>query len=106
MIHASARAYAHLPSRQPEGHVERKVSLIRLSILFALLPILWWDVVSPETKIVLIGLTALLACPILGALIILPRLRAVLRQDVFLTIDILAIAALVGYTAGINSSHL
>src|SRR5438552_2318912 len=101
-----ALAYAHLPSRQPEGHVERKVSLIRLLILFALLPILWWDVVSPETKIVLIGLTALLACYILGALIILPRLRGVLRQDVFLTIDILAIAALVWYTGGINSSLL
>ena len=106
MVHAIALAYAHLPSRQPEGHVERKVSLIRLLILFALLPILWWDVVSPETKIVLIGLTALLACYILGALIILPRLRGVLRQDVFLTIDILAIAALVWYTGGINSSLL
>src|SRR2546427_2333837 len=55
MIHAIARAYAHLPSRQPEGHVERKVSLIRLLILFALLPILWWDVVPPETQLVLIG---------------------------------------------------
>src|SRR5207249_4268231 len=106
MVHAIALAYAHLPSRQPEGHVERKVSLIRLLILFALLPILWWDVVSPETKIVLIGLTALLACYILGALIILPRLRGVLRQDVFLTIDILAITALVWYTGGINSSLL
>src|SRR5437899_12348776 len=106
MSHAIARAYAHLPSRQPEGHVERKVSLIRLLILFALLPILWWDVVSPETKIMLIRLTALLACYILSALIIRPRLRGVLRQDVFLTIDILAITALVWYTGGINSSLL
>ena len=105
-IRAVARAYAHLPSRQPEGHVERKVSLIRLLILFALLPILWWDVVPPETKLVLIGLTALLACYILVALIVLPRLRGVLRQDVFLTIDILAITALVWYTGGINSSLL
>src|SRR2546429_9446091 len=54
----------------------------------------------------LIGLTALLACYILSALIILPRLRGVLRQDVFLTIDILAITALVWYTGGINSRLL
>ena len=106
LIHAVARAYAHLPSRQPEGHVERKVSLIRLLILFALLPILWWDVVPPDTQLVLIGLTALLACYILVALIVLPRLRGVMRQDVFLTIDILAITALVWYTGGINSSLL
>src|SRR5437879_12308712 len=102
MIHAVARAYAHLPSRQPEGHVERKVSLIRLLILFALLPILWWDVVPPETQLVLIGLTALLACYILIALIVLPRLRGVLRQDVFRTIDILAITAPSSYTGRLN----
>src|SRR5438128_12098903 len=54
----------------------------------------------------LFGLTALLACYILSALIILPRLRGLLRHDVFLTIDILAITALVWYTGGINSSLL
>src|SRR5437899_12239316 len=106
MIHAIARAYAHLPSRQPEGHVERKVSLIRLLILFALMPILWWDVVSPETKIMLIGLTALLACYILSALIILPRLRGVIRQDVILPIAVMAIAALIWYSGWLHNIQL
>ncbi len=89
-----------------QGNTERKVSVIRLLILFALLPILWWDVVSPETELVLIGLTALIAGYILVALFIVPRLRRTLRQDLLLTIDILAITALVWFTGGINSSLL
>jgi len=85
---------------------ERKISLVRLVILFALLPILWWDVVSPETELVLIALTALIAAYILAALLLLPRLRRELRKDLFLTIDVVAIAALVWYTGGIRSSLL
>ncbi len=88
------------------GDTERKVSLVRLVVLLALLPVFWWNVVSPETELVLIGLTVLIAGYILVTLFIIPRLRRTLRQDLLLTIDILAITALVWFTGGINSSLL
>lgn len=96
---------AHLSRGRP-GDAERKISVIRLLILFALLPLLWWDVVSPQTKIVLIWLTALIAAYILAALFVFPRVRMVLRHDLFLTIDIIAITTLVWFTGGIGSNLL
>lgn len=85
---------------------ERRIALVRLIILFALLPLLSWDVVSPQSELVLTGLTALVALYIAGALLLLPRLRRAPRQDLFLTIDILAASALVYFTGGIGSSLL
>src|SRR5574341_2224757 len=88
-----------------QGNTDRKVSVIRLLILFALLPILWWDVVAPDTELVLIGLTALIAAYILVAMFIVPRLRRTVRQDLLLVIDILAITALVWFTE-IGRAHV
>ncbi len=105
VMNSIAQGFARLASARP-GDTERKISLIRLLILFALLPILWWDVVSPQTELVLIGLTALIAGYILAALFIFPRFRRVLRHDMFLTIDIIAITTLVWFTGGINSDLL
>lgn len=99
------QAFARLANARP-GEAERKISIIRLLILFALLPILWWDVVSPQTELMLIVLTALIAGYILAALFVFPRLWRVLRHDLFLTIDILAITTLVWFTGGINSDLL
>jgi len=100
------REFTHLMSGRFPGDWDRKISLVRLLILFALLPILWWDVVAPETEIVLIGLSALIAIYILLALLVLPRMRRALRRDLFLTIDIIAITALVWFTGGIRSTLL
>jgi GGDEF domain-containing protein len=100
------REFTRLMSGRFPGDWDRKISLVRLLILFALLPILWWDAVSPETEIVLIGLSALIALYILLALLVLPRMRRALRRDLFLTIDILAITALVWFTGGIRSTLL
>lgn len=86
--------------------MERRIALVRLVILFAILPLLWWDVISPESEMALTGLTALIAAYILGTFLILPRLRAAPRKDIFLSIDIVAAAALVYFTGGINSSLL
>ncbi|HXF83705.1 MAG TPA: GAF domain-containing protein [bacterium] len=88
------------------GDAERRIALLRLAILFALLPILRWDVIEPEAELVLTGLTALIAAYILAALLVLPRLRRELRKDLFLTIDIVAIAALVWFTGGVRSTLL
>lgn len=88
------------------GDWDRKISLVRLLILFALLPILWWDAVAPETELVLIGLSSLIAVYILLALLVLPRMHRALRRDLFLTIDIVAITALVWFTGGIKSTLL
>lgn len=95
-----------LAGRRHPAETEHKISLVRLAILFALLPILRWDVIEPEAEIVLTGLTALIAAYILAALLLLPRLRGELRKDLFLTIDIVAIAALVWFTGGVNSTLL
>ncbi|MBI2973072.1 MAG: hypothetical protein HYY39_04700 [Armatimonadetes bacterium] len=86
--------------------MERRIALVRLVILFAIFPLLWWDVISPESEMALTGLTALIAAYILGTFLILPRLRAAPRKDIFLSIDIVAAAALVYFTGGINSSLL
>lgn len=86
--------------------VERRIALVRLVVLFSILPLLWWDVIPPESEIVLTGLTAFIAAYILGTFLILPRLRTAPRKDLFLTIDILAAAALVYFTGGIQSSLL
>ncbi len=85
---------------------ERRIAFVRLVVLFALLPLLSWDVVSPQSELVLTGLTALIAAYIASALLVLPRLRRAPRQDLFLTIDILAAAALVFFTGGIRSTLL
>lgn len=85
---------------------ERRIAVVRLIILFALLPLLWWDVISPESEMVLTGLTALLVVYILGTLFVLPRLQLTLRHDLFLSIDILAAAAMVFFTGGVQSSLL
>lgn len=86
--------------------VERKIAAIRLVVLFSILPLLWWDVVSPESEMVLTGLTVLIAAYILGAFFLLPRLRLSPRKDVFLVIDILFITALTYSTGGVNSPLL
>jgi GGDEF domain-containing protein len=89
-------------SRDPD----QKIAVVRLLVLFALLPLMWWDIVSPDTQQVLIGLTALIGAYILTALFVLPRLHHRVRDDLLLTIDILSIAALVWFTGGIRSSLL
>src|SRR5574341_539286 len=106
VLQTIARTVPRLAVAGLQGNTDRKVSVIRLLILFALLPILWWDVVRPDTELVLIGLTALIAAYILVAMFIVPRLRRTVRQDLLLVIDILAITALVWLTGGINSSLL
>lgn len=94
------------------GHIaeataaERRTGMVRLVILFCLLPILWWDVISPESEMVVTGLTALVALYILATIFLLPRLRVAPRLDLFLAIDILIASALVHFTGGINSSLL
>ena len=103
---AVARIVALLKTIRLPDNAERKVSVIRLIILFSLLPLLWWDVVSPDTAQILIGLTALIAGYILVALFVIPRLRHNIRHDLLLTIDILSITALAWYTGGIQSSLL
>lgn len=85
---------------------DQKIAVVRLLVLFALLPLMWWDVVSPDTQQVLIGLTALIAAYILLALFVLPRFPHRLRDDLLLTIDIISVAALVWFTGGIRSSLL
>ncbi|HVH31217.1 MAG TPA: GAF domain-containing protein [bacterium] len=103
---AVARIVDQVKTIRLPDDTERKVSIVRLIILFGLLPILWWNVVSPETEQILIGLTALIASYILVALFIIPRLRRNVRHDLPLTIDMLSITALVWYTGGIQSSLL
>jgi GGDEF domain-containing protein len=106
VVDMMARVVALVKLVRLPDDAERKVSVIRLIILFGLLPILWWDIVSPDTQLVLIGLTALIAGYILVALFVVPRLRRAVRQDTLLTIDIIAITALVWFTGGIYSSLL
>src|SRR3989442_7868458 len=101
-----ARIVALVKTIRLPDNTERKVSVVRLIILFSLLPILWWDVVSPDTAQILIGLTALIACYILVALFVIPRLRHNVRHDLLLTIDVLSITALAWFTGGIQSSLL
>jgi GGDEF domain-containing protein len=103
---AFARIVGLVKTIRLPDNIERKISIVRLVILFALLPILWWDVVSPETEQILIGLTALIAGYILVALFVVPRLRNSVRQDLLLMIDILSITSLAWYTGGIQSSLL
>lgn len=85
---------------------ERRIAYVRLAVLFSVLPVLWWDVISPESKMALIGLTVLIAGYILITLFLLPHLRVAPRKDLFLTIDILAAGALVYSTGGVDSSLL
>jgi len=99
-------AESTVPQIEAWSSAERRIALVRLIVLFALLPLLSWDVVSPQSELVLTGLTALVALYIAGALLLLPRLRRAPRQDLFLTIDILATSALVYFTGGIRSSLL
>lgn len=85
---------------------EKRIALVRLIVLFSLLPLLWWDVISPESKIALIWLTTLVTGYILGAAYALPLLRLTPRKSIFLTIDILAITAVVYFTGKISSPLL
>lgn len=91
---------------QDETASERRVAAVRLLVLFSLLPLLRWDVISPESEIALTGLSVLIAAYTLAAWFILPRLGRTPRKDLFLTIDILAITAVVFFTGGIRSSLL
>ncbi len=86
--------------------MERRIALVRLLILLALLPLLWGDVISLASEPVLVGLTILITGYALGTLLLLPRLRRAPREDVFLTIDILAATALVVFTGGVESTLL
>ncbi len=92
----------------PEAAIraERRIALVRLLVLLSLLPLLWWDVISPATETALVGLTILIGGYVLGALLVVPRLRRAPREDVFLTIDILAATVLVVFTGGVDSSLL
>lgn len=85
---------------------DRTVSIARLLILASLLPLLWLDVIPPEGRMALAGLSILILGYIAGALFVLPRLHLAPRQDLFLTIDILAALALVYFTGGITSTLL
>lgn len=81
-------------------------SPVRLLVLFCIPPLLWWNVVPPANQPALTGLTILIAVYILSIIFLLPRLRYRPRKDLFLTIDILAAAALVFFTGGVQSSLL
>ncbi len=91
---------------QPASSADRRIAALRLIVLFALLPLLWWDVIPPESELALTGLTALLAGYILVTLVLAPHLRSARRQDLLLTADILAAAAVVYFTGGIKSTVL
>lgn len=101
-------ARVHFAGTEVEERIpaERRIAIVRLLVLCSLLPLLWWNVVSPSNHIVLAGLTILIGCYILGTLFLLPRLRYTPRRDLFLTIDIVAAAALVFFTGGVHSSLL
>ncbi len=85
---------------------EQRIALVRLLVLAALVPLLWWHVIPHASTPILMWLTGFLAAYILSTLFLLPRLRIVPREDVFLTIDILAATALVYFTGGVQSSLL
>lgn len=85
---------------------ERRVTLVRLLVLFCIPPLLWWDVIPPSSEAALTGLTILIAGYIASIVFLLPRLRVRPRKDLLLTIDILAAAALVFFTGGVKSSLL
>src|SRR3990172_12757314 len=85
---------------EPTGAAERRVAVVRLVVLFSLLPLLWLDIIPPQDRIALVWLTALIGGYILATLFLLPDLKVQLRRDVVLTIDILAATALGYYTGG------
>jgi putative nucleotidyltransferase with HDIG domain len=85
---------------------ERRVTVVRLLVLFCIPPLLWWHVIPPSSETALTGLTVLITTYILCIVFLLPRLRVRPRKDLLLTIDILAAAALVFFTGGVNSSLL
>ncbi len=94
------------PAHEEPLRAERRIALVRLLILLALLPLLWGDVISPASETVLVGLTLLITGYALGTLLLLPRLRRAPREDVFLTVDILAATALIVSTGGVESTLL
>lgn len=85
---------------------DRRVAVVRLAVLFSLLPLLWLDIIPPQDRIALIWLSALIAGYSLGTLFLFPALSVQIRRDVFLALDILAATALVYYTGGASSSLL
>lgn len=91
---------------ESEIRTERRVAAARLLVLASLLPLLWWDVISPAGKFALSWLTLLILAYILAAAFLLPRLGYAPRKDLFLVIDILAISALVFFTGRIQSPVL
>jgi putative nucleotidyltransferase with HDIG domain len=100
---------AQPPERRPPDMSmleERRVTIVRLLVLSCIPPLLWWNVIPPSSQPALTGLTVLIASYILAIVFLLPRLRIRPRQDLFLTIDILAAAALVYFTGGVTSSLL
>ncbi len=94
------------PTHEEPLRTERRIALVRLLILLALLPLLWGDVIVAASETVLVGLTVLITGYALGTMLLLPRLRRAPREDVFLTIDILAATALVVLTGGVESTLL
>jgi len=88
------------------GSTERRIAVVRLAILAALVPLLWLDVIPPETRAALTGMSLLILAYIAAAIFVLPRARAAPRRDLFLVIDILAAAALVHFTGGVTSTLL
>lgn len=88
------------------GETERRVAMVRLGILAALVPLLWLSVIPPQTQLALGGLSLLILAYIAAAIFVLPRVRAAPRRDLLLVIDILAAAALVYFTGGVTSTLL
>ncbi len=104
--HLAAPQVPSDPAHEEPLRVERRIALVRLLILLALLPLLWGDVISPASETVLVGLTILITGYALGTLVLLTRLRRAPREHVFLTVDILAATALVAFTGGVESTLL
>jgi len=94
------------PAHEELLRAERRIALVRLLILAALLPLLWGEVITPVSEGVLIGLTILIIGYPLGTSLLLSRLHRAPREDVFLTADILAATALVEFTGGVESTLL
>ncbi len=89
-----------------QTRVERAITLVRLAVLLTLLPLLQWDALSPESEVALTALSVLLGGYVAVLWFVVPRLRWAPTQDFLMTVDILAIAALTGFTGGIQSPLL
>lgn len=102
----ASAARPFLDALQGQTRVERAITVVRLAVLLALLPLLQWDALTPESEMALTGLSVLLAGYVAVLWFVVPRLRWAPTQDFLLTVDILAVAALCGFTGGIQSPLL